>query len=115
MLYAGDPASLDWWNDMPRLFGWACLPYGILLFFNNIWNGVSKKDLSLLITTSIVSSFAVIMLVDAFFIHPDAQSGLIFLFMPAYQSIAAILGGLIGLGLHQRSSNAQHPAARDGV
>lgn len=103
LLYAGDPSSLDGWNGMPRFFGWACLPYGILLFFNNIWSGVFKKDLSLLITTSVVSSFAVLMVVDAFFIHPDAQSGLIFLFLPGYQAIAAILGGLIGFGLHQKS------------
>jgi len=110
ILYAGDPSSADWWRDWTRFFGWACLPYGILLFFNNIYRGIYKKDLTLLITTIIVSGFGAFMLIDAFFIHIDAQGGLIFLFLPVYQAIAAIFGGLIGLGLHQRSLNAQHPA-----
>jgi len=92
---------------MIRFFGWACLPYGILLFFNNIYRGVFKKDLVLLITTIVVTIFAVLILIDSFFIHIDAQSGLVFLFLPVYQAVAACIGGLIGLGLHQRSENAQ--------
>jgi len=107
MLHAGDPSSADWWKGMIRFFGWACLPYGILLFFNNIYRGVFKKDLILLITTIVVTIFAVLILIDSFFIHIDAQSGLVFLFLPVYQAVAACIGGLIGLGLHQRSENAQ--------
>ena len=107
MLYAGDPTSSDWWSGMIGFFGRACLPYGILLVFNTIKGGEIKKDIALLITTIIVSGFAIFMLVDAFFIHIDAQSGLIFLFLPMYQSIASIIGGLIGLILYVRSGSAQ--------
>jgi len=107
MLHAGDPSSADWWKGIPGFFGWACLPYGILLFFNNIYRGVFKKDLVLLITTAVVTGFAVLILIDSLFIHIDAQSGMIFLFLPVYQVLAAFVGGLIGLGLHQRSINAQ--------
>lgn len=113
ILYAGNPFSSEWWNGVFEFFGLAFLPYVILLFFNNIYQGVFKKDLALLVTTAITSGFAAVMLIDAFFIHIDAQSGLIFLFLPVYQSIAAILGGLIGLCLHQKSLNAQQKNGAD--
>ena len=115
MLYGGEPSSIDWWRGIAGHFGWACLPYGILLFFNMIKRGVFKKDFVLLVTTIIVSGFALFIYVDTFFIHLDAQGGLIFLFLPMYQIIASIFGGLTGLGFYVRSSNAQPPAARDGA
>ncbi len=107
MLLAGNPSSAGWWKGMPSFFGWACLPYGMLLFLNNIYRGVFRKDLALLITTTVVTGFAVLMLLNVFFIHIDIQGGLVFLFLPAYQAVIAVIGGLIGLALHQRSLNAQ--------
>ena len=103
MLYAGNPSSADWWSGIFGFLGWACLPYGILLFLNIIKPGKLKKDIVLLVTTAIVSGFGIIMIIDAFFIDIDAQGGLVFLFIPIYQSIAAIAGGLIGLVFYVRS------------
>jgi hypothetical protein len=103
MLYAGNPSSADWWSGIFGFFGWACLPYGILLFLNIIKAGKLKKDIVLLLTTAIVSGFGIILIIDAFFIHIDAQGGLVFLFIPIYQSIAAIAGGLIGLVFYVKS------------
>jgi hypothetical protein len=37
---------------------------------------------------------------DAFYVHPDPQSGLVFLVMPMCQLAVVFLLGLIFLGLH---------------
>jgi len=96
-------SSADWWSGIFGFLAWACLPYGILLFLNIIQPGKIRKDIALLVTTAIVSGFGIILIIDAFFIHIDAQGGLVFLFIPMYQSIAAIAGGLIGLVFYVRS------------
>ena len=107
-------AGADWWEGIIGSLSWSCLPYGILLFFNRIESGNSKKDIALLITTIMVSGFGMFILTDALLIHIDAQGGLIFLFLPFYQVIASILGGLIGIALDLMRVGAQQIAAADG-
>jgi len=43
-------------------------------------------------TTIAVSGFALYIYTVAFFVKPDAQSGLVFLFIPLWQWIAALVG-----------------------
>jgi hypothetical protein len=101
MIYAGDSYfSIDWWTDMLTVFSLNLLPFGILLFFNLIKEDCHKKDIAILVSTIIVCGFGIVILIDAFFIHIDAQSGLIFLFLPIIQSIVAIIGGMVGIALY---------------
>jgi hypothetical protein len=81
---------------------WAVWPYGILLFLNNTRTGFVKKDVAILITSILVSGFSVYCITFALLSH-DAQAGVIFLLMPFFQAFAAAIGGLIGLGLAERS------------
>lgn len=107
MLYTGKPYSSDWWRGVIGYFGWAFLPYVILLIFNFIKNGNLKKDIAIFVTSIIVSGSAMFFLIDGFFIHIDAQNALLFVFLPGYQSIVSVAGGLIGLVLYVRSEGAQ--------
>jgi hypothetical protein len=70
-------------------------------------SGVPKKDINLFVTSIIVCGSGLLILVDAFFIHLDAQNALLFIFLPAYQSVASVAGGLIGMILYVRSKSAQ--------
>lgn len=103
MIYAGDSYfSFDWWKDMLAFFALSLLPFSILFFFNLMKEDFYKKDIAIFVSTIIVCGFGIVLLIDAFFIHIDAQSGLIFLFLPIIQSIVAIIGGMVGLVLYVR-------------
>lgn len=75
-----------------------------------IKRGNPKKNITVFITAIIVSCSAVFILIDAFFIHLDAQNALIFLFLSGYKSIVSVVGGLIGLILYVRTEAAQPDA-----
>lgn len=110
MIYTGKSYSFKSWIGDIGYFGWACLPYVIILIFNMIKRGNPRKDTAIVVTSIIVSGSAALILIDAFFIHLDAQNALIFLSLPGYQSIFSIAGGLIGLILYVRSEAAQPSA-----
>ena len=103
LLFAGDSFTVDWW----KLLGCSCLPYIIVLFFNLIKKGQVVKDRIIFVTAFIVSVPGMFILIGSLFLSSDAQSPLVLLFLPGYQTTVSLFGGLIGLGLHQRVNDAQ--------
>jgi predicted permease len=74
---------------------WACLPFLILAGFGRMNRESSPSLVVVLVTMLAITGASLYMLFRAFVTHPDAQSGLIFVFLPFYQIIASIIGGII--------------------
>jgi uncharacterized membrane protein YczE len=68
---------------------WAVLPMAVLWFANYHPTRLSLA-LVILVVSLCVVGFGVVAYINAFFIHPDAQSGLVIMFAPLYQLTAAI-------------------------
>jgi hypothetical protein len=79
---------------------WALLPMAILWFANYHTTRLSLA-LTVLVGSLFVVGLGAAFYIDAFFIHPDAQSGLVILFAPIYQLAAAtplaLLCGIVWL------------------
>jgi hypothetical protein len=74
---------------------WCLSPYALLaLALRRPWKS-TEAVLVAFATTIAVSGFALYIYTVAFFVKPDAQSGLVFLFIPLWQWI----GALVGLGV----------------
>ncbi len=98
MVYAAQP-----WGDnyayrnlsgYLSLFGfmlWAVSPYLVLAFILYFCRNNSTSMTIAFIGTVIIVLAAAVILVDAFFIHLDAQGALVILFLPVYQWLAAFL------------------------
>ena len=80
------------------IFGiWAIFPYVILLFLIYKSDKYPKASGVAFAGTLILVLFGVSTLIDGFFIHLDAQSGLLFLFIPFWQLIGSCILALIVL------------------
>ena len=102
MIYAAQPWGDNYayknFSDYLTLFGytlWAISPYLILAI---ILQSFRKNPYSLNVAfygalLILLSSFA--LLIDAFFIHIDAQNALLFLFLPICQWLAILILALI--------------------
>lgn len=71
--------------DITWLIVWPITPYIFLLALCRKTNYSKSQLKALLFGSVIVSLFGVVIFTDSIFIHPDAQSGLTFLFVPIYQ------------------------------
>jgi hypothetical protein len=77
------------------VLAWCVSPYALLaLALRRPWMS-TEAVLVAFATTIAVSGFAMYIYTVAFFVKPDAQSGLVFLFIPLWQWV----GALIGLGV----------------
>ena len=78
------------------LLGWAVSPYPFLLFLLGRQHERVHAVMVALLAIA-VSVFGMAMLVDAFYVHPDAQAGLVFLVAPLWQWGGILLGGIYRL------------------
>ncbi len=98
--YQADLSSVAGSLLSPVFFGlmllWVCLPYILLHLWLTQEPARNQKFILALETAAILfSGYAYF---DAFFVHIDAQSGLIFIFLPLWQCIAiGILRAIKGL------------------
>jgi hypothetical protein len=69
---------------------WSLAPYLYLMGLNKL---VSAKAaiIATFVATLLISVFGLALLIDAMFIHPDAQSGLVFIFAPLWQLLFLLL------------------------
>jgi hypothetical protein len=88
MIYQGQESYLGIWRWLLFLFfgAYAVAPY---IAIGVITLKIKGTDIQLFITpllaVIIMTSFGLYAYYDGFFVHLDAQSGLLFLFIPAYQ------------------------------
>lgn len=74
------------------LLGWCVSPYALVaLAPGRPWRS-TEAALVAFATTVAASGFALYVYIVAFLVHPDAQGGLVFLFIPLWQWIGALLG-----------------------
>ncbi len=102
MIYAaqpwGDNYAYKTFSDYLTLVGfalWAISPYLILTI---ILQGFRKNKYSTntaIIGALIIAITSCALLIDAFFIHIDAQNALVFIFLPIYQWVAFLVLALI--------------------
>ncbi len=85
--------AADWATLLliPVLLGfsaWAMVPY-LVLFFSARLPTSSKVSWVVFCATLVIVCMGVFIYIDAFFVHLDPQSGLVFIFVPLYQLILA--------------------------
>ena len=92
MLTNGEPGSLTWWPLAVAFYGWACLPFMFVASRIQKHRNQIPYLFVVLVTTVILSLGGLVLLYQAFVTNLDPQSGLAFLFLPAYELIAAAIG-----------------------
>ena len=104
MVYAaqpwGDNYAYKTYYDYLTLIGymlWAISPYFMLAIIFHGFRHHPSASLTALVGTVLIVLASAALLIDAFFVHIDAQGGLIFLFLPIPQWFAALFLGLICL------------------
>jgi hypothetical protein len=106
MVWAGDPRHVAWWVGAVPFALWASAPYAVLAVA--AWALRSSRGASLTVFFTgigvLISSFVI--LVSAFVTHIDAQSGLVFVFLPLWQLIASGPLVLVALVLRARGRAA---------
>ena len=85
------------------LFLWAATPYVVAIISNHKFRSSHLAAKAILIGVLFVALGGNFLILDAFYIHTDAQAGLLFLFLPPVQC-AVFMGvsGLATLVLKQR-------------
>ena len=111
MLSNGEPDKLWWWPLAVGFFAWAAVPFAAIAVINRfIAKDVSGKII-LFVTALVVTCGGVYILIEAFITHLDAQSGIIFIFLPIYQCAAVALAVallIVARILVKRKSRGNH-------
>ncbi len=101
LIYAGHgwEKGINWWA-ITCLFGaWAISPYIGIVGFSRTWSEDHKERITRLLGFILVIAFGIIVLIDGFFIHSDAQNALLFIFLPLYQWIGIAIVLAVGASL----------------
>ena len=104
MVYAaqpwGDNYAYKTYSDYLTLIGymlWAISPYFMLAIISHGFRYHPAASLTALVGIVLIVLASAALLIDTFFVHIDAQGGLIFLFLPIPQWLAALFLGIICL------------------
>ena len=96
MLYASDPGDtgLSQWAVVLPFAVLAVSPYLVLArLARGLKHDVAKSRV-LLIVALLVTLPAIWFYIQGFIVEPDAQSGLLFVFLPIYQFIVGVVAGV---------------------
>jgi len=81
------------WSGLLQLFGfliWADVPYVAVFWLAAVLVHGRSTAMLVLVAAFAVVMFGALVYFDAFFVHLDPQSALVFLFVPLYQLLAVI-------------------------
>lgn len=95
MLYAGEPSEPTWWLLAIPFAAWSVIPYGALAVVARRLGNQQTASRIVLAAAALTSVIAIAALYTTFIAYADAQSGLVFLFLPVWQTVAAL--PLLGL------------------
>ena len=111
MLYAGEPSSIEWWFAALFFAAWGVSPYACLAIISVRVREKGVASLVSLIGVCALAGFGLYAYLDGFFVHLDAQNGLLFVFIPFLQWVGCVLVGAICLVAFklQRSPNQVTP------
>ena len=108
MAYAGNGAS-----SLLMLCAfviWALLPYAVLLACSAL-TGTRGRGLAAFIVSLLASGLALLVYCDAMFVHTNSTSGLVFLAIPLYQFITAVI--LLAVLFFSRPSDASRKTPKN--
>lgn len=90
MFYAGEPGRGSWWPLFVPFAAWAGLPYALIYAVSRRGPATRASSAVVLLSALAVSGFGALMLYEAFIAHPDAQSGIVLIFIPFYQVLGLL-------------------------
>jgi len=101
MLHAGSPDRPLWWIGFLPFGAWGVLPFGLLAFSilaRRGWMGGWLRGSArggpaaslLLVAAILLTGVSTFLLYQAFIAEPDAQSGIVFVFLPIWQIVAML-------------------------
>lgn len=102
MVYAGRPESAVWFLGMLPFAAWALAPYGVLGMQVRRHAGSARASGVLLVASLLLSAASVFLLWQAFVVEPDAQSALVFVFLPLWQLVYAVIVSAVARGIAAR-------------
>jgi len=92
MLQNGDPDSFTWYLIAIPFLIWTLLPFAAVFLMMKKARDVLQTSITIFIVSAIISFGGIWILYDAFVLHLDPQSGLVFLILPVLQLF------LVGIG-----------------
>lgn len=98
MAYSGNPDSLGWYPMALALLAWSSIPFITLAGAAWLSSWELPGAATLFITTAVITFGGVQILVDALLVNVDPRSGIVFVVLPVYQSVVAVLGIGVALG-----------------
>lgn len=110
MMWAGEPASAEWWAGVIPFVGWVLLPYAILEVAVIAVRRPSSAVVALLVGALLLSVSSAIALSYALVIDVRDQSGLVFLGLPMWQIPGAVLCAAVAVVLRLWSRAARKPS-----
>ncbi|MDH4030083.1 MAG: hypothetical protein OEU49_04465 [Chromatiales bacterium] len=90
MFHAGEPQRLSWWPLFVPFAAWAGVPYALVYAASRRGPATTASHAVVFLSALAVSGFSALMLYQAFIAHPDAQSGIVLLFIPFYQVLGLL-------------------------
>lgn len=102
MLHAGSPGQPSWWLGFILFGAWALAPYGVCAAAARRASD-GREGLVWLAASVLLTGASAALLYDAFLARPDAQSGLVFLFLPLWQLVGLAPFALAARSLARRA------------
>ena len=90
MAYAGQPGSASWWLFFLPFAAWTLVPYALAAAETSRHPSGRGSISVLCAAAAILSGSSIGLLYLAFVAQPDAQSGLVFIFLPVWQSLGLL-------------------------
>ncbi len=104
MLYAGEPEKASWWLLFLPFAAWALLPYGCFAALTRKGLNSTAARAVVIVAAALLSGLAFAALYATFVVEPDAQGGLVFLFLPVWQLIGLTPFGFLARFLEARAA-----------
>jgi hypothetical protein len=114
MVHAGRPSGAGWWIGALPFLAWGLAPFAALSLGARALRASRRALGALLAGAAIVAAATAFALVDAFVVHPDAQSGVAFLFLPVWQLLGLAPFLAAGGALRARDRGASPGRAAEG-
>lgn len=96
IVFTAQGAESGSWPFLIGVLLWALLPYVALYAIATRASKIGTWAWSLAAATVGISAFAIYFYWSGFFLHPDPQSGLLFLILPGYQLAGAFIVWVVG-------------------